>query len=313
MTFQEAIARIPAPGGGGCHSYLMAVANIGVREGLDEDEMLRDIRAAIPPGGRVVRDQEILQAIRKAAHDRLNGKSYARPAGGLSFSSMRCSTTSLLGKILHPDVIEPGDFLTASPVQFDQEDGVQQLVEVLTHLYGLNEYLFLGRTHDAAVYTVQQWLDAIRQPDVTPETLPPHMIWNPMTGFGGLTKEGKTSYRCDSTIAEYRFVLVEFDKIDLEMQLRFWAGCRLPVAALVFSGGKSVHGILRVPQVRNRAEWNVTVRDTIFARWLVPFGVDASTHNPSRLARCPGAFREEKGTLQRLLYLNPAATPLYLT
>lgn len=310
MNFLEAVTRIPAPGGGGCHAFLLTCANIGVREGLDEDAMFRAIRDNVPTGGREVHDGEIRQAIRKAMHDRLNGRVYAKPTGGLSFTNLRRVTQTDVARFMHPDAIQPEDFIEASPVQFEPEDYTNQMIEVLTHLYGLNEHLFIGQTTDTAVYTVQQWIDAIGQ--TVPENIPPQMIWNPMTGEQGKTKEGKLSYRCDSTIAEYRFSMVEFDEMSMEDQLRFWAGCRLPVAAIIYSGGKSLHGILKISNVRNKSEWNATVRDTIYNRWLIPLGVDKTCHNPSRLSRSPGAYRADKGKYQTLLYLNPAATPIYL-
>ena len=115
------------------------------------------------------------------------------------------------------------------------------------------------------------------------------------------------SLRADSCVAEYRFAVVEFDSIPIEKQYAFWA-CTIqnnfPVAALVHSGGKSIHGWVRV-NCKNIDEWRTRVEDELFTNLLVPLGADKMCRNPSRMSRMPGHFRSDKGQWQRLLYLNP--------
>lgn len=48
--YREALATIPAPGGG-CHVALLGVANLGIMAGLDDNTMLAEIRASVPAGG----------------------------------------------------------------------------------------------------------------------------------------------------------------------------------------------------------------------------------------------------------------------
>ena len=64
--YREALATIPAPGGGGCHAALLGVASLGIMAGRDDNTMLAEIRASIPAGGRRVPDGEIKDAIRRA-------------------------------------------------------------------------------------------------------------------------------------------------------------------------------------------------------------------------------------------------------
>ena len=61
--YQAALENIPAPGGNGCHTHLLGLANRGIWARRTDEEMLAEIRASIPPGTRDVRDREIWGAI----------------------------------------------------------------------------------------------------------------------------------------------------------------------------------------------------------------------------------------------------------
>jgi hypothetical protein len=50
----------------------------------------------------------------------------------------------------------------------------------------------------------------------------------------------------DANITAFRVALIEFDEVPLETQLAFFAKIRLPIAALVMSGGKSLHAWVRI-------------------------------------------------------------------
>jgi hypothetical protein len=134
----------------------------------------------------------------------------------------------------------------------------------------------------------------------------PHIIANPLTGRVAKTRDGKDSFRCDASVAAFRFVTVEFDNRTREEQLAFWSSAieLLPVVALIDSGGKSIHGWIRLESVATLEQWDFTVKQEFYARRLVPLGVDRSCSNASRLSRLPGHFRADKGRWQRLLYLN---------
>jgi hypothetical protein len=109
----------------------------------------------------------------------------------------------------------------------------------------------------------------------------------------------------DVNVTAFRFALLESDKLPVELQVSLFAKVPLPVAAILGSGGRSVHAWVRV-DAREANEYRATVAEmlTILAR----FGVDGKNKNPSRLSRLPGARREIGAAgdgLQRLLYLNP--------
>lgn len=110
----------------------------------------------------------------------------------------------------------------------------------------------------------------------------------------------------DRNVKAYRYTLLEFDELPLDLQLAFFARLKLPIAALVKSGRRSVHCWIRV-EAGNAAEYAKSVAELF--DMLTPFGIDRANKNPSRLARLPGAVRRLDGegdSLQHLLYLNPS-------
>jgi hypothetical protein len=109
----------------------------------------------------------------------------------------------------------------------------------------------------------------------------------------------------DTNVTAFRFALIEFDAVPMDLQLSLLARLPLPVNAILTSGGKSVHAWVRV-NCRTVETYRTKVNELLSL--LKPFGVDQSNKNPSRLSRLPGAMREigagEDGQ-QRLLYLAP--------
>ena len=94
----------------------------------------------------------------------------------------------------------------------------------------------------------------------------------------------------NDNVAEFRYALVESDSMDLGRQRAIIEELELPVAALVHSGGKSLHAIVRVDakdfdEYRKRVEYLYRVcKENGLA-------VDTQNKNPSRLSRMPGCMR----------------------
>jgi hypothetical protein len=95
----------------------------------------------------------------------------------------------------------------------------------------------------------------------------------------------------DSDVTDYRHALIEFDKISTTEQWAILAGSRVPLAAVTYSGGKSIHGLVRI-NARDRREYEDRVRALYahFANYLP----DETCRNPSRFSRLPGARRFDK-------------------
>lgn len=112
----------------------------------------------------------------------------------------------------------------------------------------------------------------------------------------------------DANVTAFRFALIEFDGVPLDLQLSLLARLPLPVNAILLSGGRSAHGLVRV-NAPNADTYRYTVNEML--NRLARFGVDQANKNPSRLCRLPGAQRQigaQGDGQQRLLYLAPDRT-----
>lgn len=112
----------------------------------------------------------------------------------------------------------------------------------------------------------------------------------------------------DTNVARHRFLLLESDSLPLELQLSFLATLKLPMAAIVHSGGKSYHAVVEV-NAKDGPEYQECAAKIY--RLIEPYGFDPSNKNPSRMSRLPGAVRSVGQTgdgRQRLIYLRPQST-----
>ncbi len=139
---------------------------------------------------------------------------------------------------------------------------------------------------------------------------------NPFTGASEDRGDGKPHLATSATVAAFPHVLMEFDEMPLSDQCAFWHGAltlyRLPVVALVYSGGKSIHGVVRV-DCADRAEFDKAVelaRRTFATSPNPSMRLDAqSLALPIAGARLAGCVRADTHRAQRLLYLAQTATP----
>jgi hypothetical protein len=298
--YREALEKIPPSGGGGCHSALLGIANRGRMAGVSPDRIAEDLEAHVH-GTRKIPRPEIDAAVDKAFDASPNvpfRSATPRP---------RVDGVKLLNAIVNRGAgFEKADLRKASPIRIDWEPE-SDAIELLRRLFDPNDCIFIGVRHDASagqVQPVSHWIRRFERGLVIPE----HIIPNPLTGKQGETKTGKLSYRADSCVEQFRFAVVEFDGMPLEQQIRFWAGVPLPIVALVSSGGKSIHGWIRI-DAANADEWTLRVESKLFAI-LTAMGADPTCKNEARLSRMPGHFRADTNKWQRVLYLDPIGGPI---
>jgi hypothetical protein len=109
----------------------------------------------------------------------------------------------------------------------------------------------------------------------------------------------------DADVASYRFLLIESDILSIGQQISLWSRLQMPVAALIDTGGRSVHAWLKI-DCANESEYRKAAAE--FYKPLERFGICPNNKNPSRLSRLPGVKRKIGGVgacEQRLLFLNP--------
>lgn len=107
--------------------------------------------------------------------------------------------------------------------------------------------------------------------------------FNPMDGKGVK----------NDNVTEFRYALVESDNMSLEKQNAIMRELELPITAMLYSGGKSIHAIVRVdadnyPEYRKRVDY---LYDVCKKNGLTN---DNQNRNPSRLSRMPGVTRGDK-------------------
>ncbi len=105
----------------------------------------------------------------------------------------------------------------------------------------------------------------------------------------------------NDNVTEFRYALVESDTIPVEMQHALIRELELPVAALVHSGGKSIHAIVKV-DATDYDEYRKRVDHLYSVCKKAGLAVDSQNKNPSRLSRMPGITRN--GNKQYLLGTN---------
>ena len=104
--------------------------------------------------------------------------------------------------------------------------------------------------------------------------------FNPMDGGG---------CKIDN-ITDFKYALVESDTQNIDMQYSLMTKLELPIAALVHSGNKSIHAIVRI-EASNEKEYSRRVDYLFKVCKQNGLDVDTSTKNPSRLSRMPGFER----------------------
>jgi len=276
---------------------LMAVANLAAIAGIPAAEAEARIIQTMPRPPSPL--SEVAAAIRKAYAEHKPGEQYQpRQIAGPKPKALPMTREAFIRR---GDGAEESDWWEASPYRIDWEPGPRDALALLGALYAPEEYLFIGERYGAEVATVGDWMRRIE----SGEPCPPHFIPNPLTGQEHPLPDGKLSRRGDSAVVSFRFAVAEFDGMGKPEQLAFWWGYRsAPIVALIDTGGKSIHALLRV-DAPSREAWEADVEQRLFSRVLCPLGCDAACRNESRLSRLPGHFRREKNQWQRLLYLNP--------
>ncbi len=97
----------------------------------------------------------------------------------------------------------------------------------------------------------------------------------------------------NDNVTEFRYALVESDTMDIEKQNAIMRELELPIAVMVYSGGKSIHAIVRV-EAANYDEYRKRVDYLYTVCKKNGLNIDNQNRNPSRLSRMPGVERKDK-------------------
>jgi hypothetical protein len=294
--FREFLSTAPGPGSGHGNTWLFRAALRAKGADISAEEAQGDIQNAMPhkPHGEVTR--AVRNAYRLTNDFTYNPVPRTPPRPKADTGPFWTAARRWIGDdpICH--------LWERSPIR-PLDDPERDTVLFLQTMYSPDDLVFIGGTFDYAVRgrtlrTAGEWIDVLQSGHI-----PAMFICaNPLTGEMAPTKDGKESRRCDAAIQYHRFAIVEFDGLPKQDQACFFLESGLPVAAIVDTGGKSLHGWIRV-DCEDSTEW---IRDVhrVFADVLKPLGADPACRNAARLVRLPGAMRDN-GKQQRLLYLAP--------
>ena len=205
-----------------------------------------------------------------------------------------------------------------SPVEISSDDNPMPSKAVceiqLTRMFDPADMVRIRRSKDdntksqagANLKTLGNWLSG----DIHPAEFGEIVRVNPLTGKEGLTRDGRASLDAQSCIAAYRHVVMEFDLMPWQDQIRFWTGFirRSPMSerliCLVDSGGKSIHGVLRVdaPTEGKWMEYKAELLSLYAADPDSNYRIDGQAMMPLTGCRLAGATRNDTGRTQKLLW-----------
>lgn len=231
-------------------------------------------------------DRELTHKIREAA-----SKSHAKPAGHLLQSGSDPSTAPF--DITKVSFKRPSPAVAPDP-QASEFRRFLQAAFAPTEVVCICDAVEEGRPVSAGSFIpIEEWI--ARFDDPVSRILSPERegIFVRINPFKPNLYSGS-----DNDVSAYRHVLVEFDDKPKAEQEKLFRDSGLPITVLIDSGGKSIHGWVRV-DAPNRKEWDIR-RDIIYSS--IP-GIDAKNKNPSRYSRLPGAWRSPTSQ-QKLLATN---------
>lgn len=222
-----------------------------------------------------------------------------------------------------PELIRAGggeadarDLIARSPIDLSglRKAPHAQTAAFLSALYGKDDLLFIKRTK---IENAVPGENLLPRRDWTHERLAGRdcLYRNPLTGKMSKTTGNVDSFAAKDCIAVHRYALLEFDHLPLRKQAAFWLGFLVssPLAprlvSLVWSGKRSIHGLVRVNADNLSAPtWEKYLRDRFASNPEMWYKADSCGFKPLGGTRLAGARRNDNGAVQELLYLAQPVT-----
>ena len=307
--FLEACAALPPPGTG-CHPAILGAANYGIMAGLSDSEIFAGIRQGIKPGARKVPDKEINDAIAKARKTitamPYSGNYPQEPLGWDDPIPAELPRQQQQPRFNTPaenlQVIRQ-EYLDDAPIKVPGEEW-NQSEEIIKYL----QACFRPDEKPCVCIDVYQHEDGKFSPSGTGscQRTVAHLVerlkkfgndigavfgdWNAEAGAWIVVNPTNGQGRNNEHITRYANTLIESDRLPPARQLAIIRKLELPCAAIVHSGGKSIHAVVRVDAI-NQKEYQERVdyiHQVCKANGLEP---DSANRNASRLTRLPGITR----------------------
>jgi hypothetical protein len=256
--------------------------------GIDQDEAYSKIRLAIErSGGRFMPD--------KLASDLAR----ARSAAGAPSSAWRPGQPHPVRVTKWPEINQEqreaiisrgyslADLWEASPLRGDY--GPE---EVIDHLFPADCLICAGWSDSRfATKRREEWRGIMAKLQF--------IVPSPMLAVTGVTKDGKPSAHTLANTGSRRFLVIEQDNgsADEQAGVLIHLGERAPLALVVSSGGKSLHGWFYCQGMSNEQLWP-------FMHYARQLGACRATWGRSQFVRMPGG-RRSTGARQKVFFFNP--------
>ena len=270
--------------GEGLHNWLFKTARV-LHPYRSEQEIIELLTAATFNCGRYISELEILNAIR-------NSKRYAGQKGT---SGLRTRLWPKPNDDQIEAVVKNGqelvDFWEISPLRFD--DNISHTEEIIDTLFPNNPLLCVGKsTYEFATHHRKTWRGRLASLSL--------IVPSPMSAKYGSTLEKKRSEHCLDNTGARHFLVIEFDQgsLDQHAAIIWQLQCEyLPLAMVLFSGNKSLHGWFYVKGIDETNLKNFMLK-------AVSLGADPTTWTRSQFVRLPDGLRET-GKKQTVYFFNP--------
>ena len=273
--------------GDGVHLWLFRVAR-QLHAHMPAVEIVNLLESRVGNCGRYVPRSEIIDAVR-------NSVPCAWQPGRQSQSIQAAPKWPSVNQEQREAIIRDGgglvDLWEASPVRFG--DNTAHTEELIDALFPGNSLLCCGKSNsNFDTKPRYEWRGELSTLQL--------IVPSPMTARSGLTQENKQSAHALSITGPRRFLVVEFDRGDVDEHgalLLHLAETQAPLALVVHSGSKSLHGWFFC---QDQSEERLRQ----FMHYCVSLSADPATWTRSQFVRMPDGLRDN-GKRQVVFYFNP--------
>jgi hypothetical protein len=273
----------PPISGEGFHRWLFRAALALIRCGRPDTDVVAVLENAAAFCGRKVPVSELQEAITGAHRVSENGSRASHPPTRWPAQNQkRIEAIREEGALV--------DLWETSPVQL--QDDVVCAEAIIDILFPGNPLLCVGKHNwDFQTLHREEWRGKL------PELQ--FIVPSPMSARYGYTKERKRSQRTLDNTGPRRFLVVEFDtgSLDEHAARLLHLAESAPLALVVYSGGKSLHGWF---YCQGHSEEKILK----FMSYAIALGADPVTWNRVQAVRLPDG-RRNNGNRQGIVFFNP--------
>ena len=288
MQFDKYLASLNWSEGVTKHRQRWLAALRAATLGIDQDEAYSKIRLAIERSGGRFMPEKLANDLTKARSATGAPSSAWRPGQP---HPVRVTKWPEINQEQREAIISRGyslaDLWEASPLRGDY--GPE---EVIDHLFPADCLICAGWSDSRfATKRREEWRGIMAKLQF--------IVPSPMLAVTGVTKDGKPSAHTLANTGPRRFLVIEQDNgtADEQAGVLIHLGERAPLALVVSSGGKSLHGWFYCQDMSNEQLWP-------FMHYARQLGACRATWGRSQFVRMPGG-RRSTGARQKVFFFNP--------